>query len=76
MEATKGIGQKYRKQATEDYLLFDSWLYSKESTEYATEVGTKLVDMIKTNTKGLCKDKIDNLTKDWQGSWRQIDWYG
>ena len=31
------------------------------------EVGAELVGMVNTNTKGLCKEKIDNLTKDWPG---------
>ena len=28
------------------------------------EVGTKLIGMVKTNTKGFCKESIDKLTKD------------
>ena len=31
MEATKEIGQKYRKEATKDFFLFVSWLSSKKS---------------------------------------------
>ena len=31
------------------------------------EVGAKLIGMVKRNTKGFCKDTIDNLTKDWPG---------
>ena len=29
--------------------------------------GAKLIGMVKKNTKGLCKDTIENLTKDWPG---------
>ena len=31
------------------------------------EVGAELVGIFKTNTKGLCKETIENLTKDWPG---------
>ena len=31
------------------------------------EVGDELIGIVKTNTKGLCKDTIENLTKDWPG---------
>ena len=31
------------------------------------EVGAKLISMVKTNTKGFCKDTIEKLTKDWPG---------
>ena len=30
-EATKGIGQKYRKRETKDCFIFDSWFSSKKS---------------------------------------------
>ena len=52
METTKGISQKYRKGATKDCFIFDSWLYSKKSEESAMEVGAKLLGMVKTNNKG------------------------
>ena len=29
------------------------------------EVGAELIDMVKTNTKGFCKETIEKLTKDW-----------
>ena len=32
------------------------------------DVGANMVGMVKINTKGLFKDTIENLTKDWQGS--------
>ena len=31
MEATKGIGQKYRKEATKDCFIFDSWFSLKKA---------------------------------------------
>ena len=31
------------------------------------EFGAELIGLVKTNTKGLCKDIIENLTKDWPG---------
>ena len=67
MEATKGIGQKSIKWGTKCYLIFDSWFASNKAEEAAMEVGAKLIGMVKTNTKGFCKDTIENLTKDWPG---------
>ena len=55
-EATNGIGQKYIKGVTKIFL--DSWLSSKKAAEAVMEVGAKLIGMVKTNTKGLCKDNI------------------
>ena len=31
------------------------------------ELGVELIGMVKTNTKGFCKDTIEKLTKDWPG---------
>ena len=31
------------------------------------EVGAELIGMLKTNNKGLCKETIEKLTKDWPG---------
>ena len=31
------------------------------------EFGVELIGMVKTNTKGFCKDTIEKLTKDWPG---------
>ena len=33
------------------------------------EVGPELIGMAKTNTKGLCKETIEKLTKDWPGGY-------
>ena len=65
MEATKGIGQKYRKGRTKDCFLFYSWFDSKKAAESAMEVGAKFIGMVKTNTKGFCKETIEKLTKYW-----------
>ena len=31
------------------------------------ELVVELIGMVKTNTKGFCKDTIEKLTKDWHG---------
>ena len=31
------------------------------------ELGAEFIGMVKTNTKGLCKETIEKLTKDWSG---------
>ena len=67
MQATKGIGQKYRKGVTKDCFLVDSWFYSKEAAEAVMKVGAKLIGMVKKNTKGFCKDTIEKLTNYWPG---------
>ena len=67
MEETKGIGQKYKKGGAKDCFLFDSWFASKKAAEAAMELGVELIGMVKTNTKGFCKDTIEKLTKDWPG---------
>ena len=67
MEATKGIGQKSKKGGTKDCFLFDSWFSSNNSAEAAMELGTELIGMVKTNTKGFCKETIEKLAKDWPG---------
>ena len=64
MEATKGIGQKSIKGGTKDCFLFDSCFASKKAAESAMEMGAEFIGMVKTNTKGFCKETIDNLTKD------------
>ena len=57
-EATKGIGQKFIKGGTKYCFLFDSWFASKKAAETAMEVGADLISIVKTNTKGFCKDTI------------------
>ena len=65
MEATKGIGQKSIEGGTKYCFLFDSWFASKKAAEAAMEMGAELIGMVKTNTKGFCKETIENLTKYW-----------
>ena len=67
MEATKGIVQKSIKGGTKDCLLFDSWFASKKAAESAMEVDVELIGTVKTNTKGFCKETIENITKYWPG---------
>ena len=57
-EATKRIGQKYRKGVTKDYFIFDSWFSSKKQSKYAMKFHADLVVMVYKNTKVLCKDAI------------------
>ena len=67
METTKEMGQNSIKGGINYCFLFDSWLASKKATEAAMEVGIKLIDTAKKNIKGLCKETIEKLTKDWPG---------
>ena len=63
MEETKGIGQNSKKGGPNDCFLFDSWFASKKAAEDAMELGAELIGMVKTNTKGFCKETIEKLTK-------------
>ena len=47
--------------------IFDSWFASKKAAEDAMEIGVELIGMVKTNTKGFCKETIEKLTNDWPG---------
>ena len=67
MEETKGIGQKSKKGGPKDCFLFDSWFASKKTEEAAMKLGAELICMVKTNTKGFCKETIEKLTKNWPG---------
>ena len=58
MEATKGIGKKSIKGRTNDCFLFDSWFASNKTAEDVMGVGSELIGMVKTNTKGLFEDTI------------------
>ena len=62
-EATKGVVKRYRKGGTKDCFLFDSWFASKKAEESAMEFGSNFIGMEKKNTKGFCKETIENLTK-------------
>ena len=67
MKETKGIGQKSKKGGPKDCFLFDSWFTLKKAEEDAMELCAELLGMVKTNTKGLCKDTTEKLKKDWPG---------
>ena len=67
VKATKGIGHKSRKGTTEDCFIFEIWFSSKKSAEDVMDAGVKIIGMVKTNIKGLCKHTIDNLARDWMG---------
>ena len=67
MEATRGIDQNSIKGGTKYCFLFDSWFDFKKAAEAAMELGVDLIGMVKTNTKGFCKETIEKLTKDWPG---------
>ena len=58
MGATKGIVQKSIKGGPKDCFLFDGWFVSKKAAESAIEMVAELIGMVKTNTKGFCKEKI------------------
>ena len=66
-KSTKGIGHRHIKGATKDFLIFGSFLSSKNLEESEMDFGAELICMVKTNTKIFCKETIENLTKDWPG---------
>ena len=39
----------------------------KKAAEAATEIGAEFIYIVKKNTKGFCKEAIENITKDWPG---------
>ena len=62
-----GLGQRYLKESTKYFFIFNSWLLSKNSVEAAASIGVDLIGMVKTNTKGFCKATVEGSTKDWPG---------
>ena len=64
MEEIKGVGQRDINGYTEDCFIFYGCLSSKKSAEATMYVGSDTIGVVKTNTKGLYKDTIENLTKD------------
>ena len=72
MESTKGIGQRDMKVATKDCFIFEIWFSSKKSAEDVMDVGVKIIGMVKTNIKWLCKDTIDNIARDWMGGFHLV----
>ena len=59
-----GLGQRYLKESTKYFFIFNSWLLSKNSVEAAASIGVDLIGMVKTNTKGFCKATVEGSTKD------------
>ena len=60
MEETKGIDRSevLKRGGPKDCFLFDSWFASKKAAEAAMGLGAELIGMVKTNTKGFCKETI------------------
>ena len=63
MKATKGLGQRDVIRATKNCFIFDSQFFSKRSAESVMYVVAYIIDKFKTDTKGLCQDTIENMTK-------------
>ena len=63
----KGDRSEVYKRRDKGFFLFNSWFASKKTTEAAMELGAEFIGMVKTNTKGFCKETIEKLTKDWPG---------
>ena len=57
-KAKKGIVQSYIKGATKDCFIFDSWSSSMNPADATMDVGAEIIGMVKTNTKGFCKETI------------------
>ena len=67
IEAKKGLRQMNVKGDTNDCFLFENWFASEWLAESEMDVGAEIIGMVKTNTKGLCKNTITNMTKYWPG---------
>ena len=65
MQETKGLGKRALKGSTRYFFLLDSWSSSKKLAETSASIGVDFIGMVKTNTKGFCKAKVEGLTKDW-----------
>ena len=63
VEAMKGIGQRNVKGATKYFFLFVSSLFLKRSDMNVMNDVSDIIVVVKNNTKGLCKDTINNMTK-------------
>ena len=63
-EENKGIGYRDMKGYTNDCFIFYSCFSSKKLEEYAMDVGADMIGMVKTNTKGYCKEITEKLKKD------------
>ena len=54
--------------------------YTEEIYEADMDVGTYMIDTVKTNIKGWCKDTIENTKKEWPGVsylffWKESLWW-
>ena len=67
VEETKGLRHRALKGSKRDFFLFGSWFLSKKPAEEAASVGVDFIGMVKNNTKGFCKSRIEGLTKYWPG---------
>ena len=67
VEEKKVLGQRDVKGDTRDYFILESWFASKRLDGTDMYVGADMVGMVKTNTKVLFKDNIENIKKDWPG---------
>ena len=61
----KALGQSDIKGATKYCFIFGSLFASKRLDAYVMDVGTYIIGVVKTNTKGFCKNTINNMTNDW-----------
>ena len=43
------------------------WISFKKSADAYASIGVNLISMVKKNTKGFCKAKIEGSAKDWPG---------
>ena len=61
----KLVRSEGQKRSYRGVFLIDSWFCSKRSAEAVMDVGANMVGIVKINTKGFCKDTIENLKKYW-----------
>ena len=59
----KGVISEGRKKIHQGLFLFGIWFESKRLSADTMDIGYDNIGIVKTNTKGLCRDKINNLTK-------------
>ena len=65
MGASKGLDLMDVK-GIPSIFIFETF-FSNRSSEYAMDVGFGIIGVVKTNTKLLCKDSIEKITKYWPG---------
>ena len=64
MKTTNSLGKSDVKGATNYCFIFGRLFVSKRLGEYVMYFGTKIIGVVKTNTKGFCKYAIKNITND------------